>query len=68
MSVTCRLLRTVYNTVCCHLSMNNILLKCLLRSKAKPGIFPLKQGGEVMKSLTYQFVHPLYIQSVRSPM
>ena len=64
-SVTCRLLRTVYNTACCHLSVGNIMLKCLLCSETEPGTFPLKQGGKVIKSLSYQFVHPPYIQNVR---
>lgn len=64
-SVTCRLLRTVYNTVYCPLSVGNIMLTCLLCSETKPDTFPLKQDGKVRRSLTYQFVLPPYIQNVR---
>ena len=51
-SLTSKLLKTVYNTVCCDLPVGDIMLKCLLHSETKPGTFPLKQGREVIKSLT----------------
>lgn len=64
-SMSCRLLRAAFNTVC--VSVGDMMLKCLMCSETKFGALPLKQGQEVIKSLTYQFLHPPYMQNVRPP-